>query len=104
MQSVSVGRPYPIRPSLADPTGQDPGHLAVEPDGSVIIINTTAISVTVFVSQVLHAFQVPQSKAQATQPQGENPGPTAQATSDNAGAGFWAQHSGSPWRSRRGGA
>ncbi|GAA3311358.1 Vgb family protein [Arthrobacter ramosus] len=87
---LSVIRPGGTSVSLGLPAGQDPGHLALEPDGSLIVTNTTAKSVAVFPSQVLHAFQPPQSTAQAAQPQGENPGPTAQVPSDNAGAGFWS--------------
>lgn len=87
---LSVIRPGGTSVSLGLPTGQDPGHLALEPDGSVLVTNTTAKSVTVFASQVLHASEPPQSTAQATQPQAEEPGPPAQAPSDNAGLGFWA--------------
>jgi YVTN family beta-propeller protein len=87
---LSVIRPGGTSVSLGLPTGQDPGHLALAPDGSVLVTNTTAKSVTVFASQVLHAPQPPQSNVQGTQPQVEEPGPPAQAPSDNAGDGFWA--------------
>ncbi|QCO98208.1 hypothetical protein FCN77_11485 [Arthrobacter sp. 24S4-2] len=87
---LSVIRPGGTSVSLGLPTGQDPGHLALEPDGSVLVTNTTAKSVTVFASQVLHAPQPPQSNVQGTRLQVEEPGPPAQAPSDNAGDGFWA--------------
>ncbi|MBT2533273.1 YncE family protein [Arthrobacter sp. ISL-48] len=87
---LSVIRPGGTSVSVGLPTGQDPGHIALEPDGSVLVTNTTSKSVTVFASQILRASQPPQSKAQATQPQAEEPGPPAQAPSDKARAGFWA--------------
>ncbi|WP_308928917.1 YncE family protein [Arthrobacter sp. SLBN-112] len=83
--SLSVIAPGETSARRGQPTLRNPGHLALAPNGSVLVTNTADKSVSVFPAQDLSIPALAAVKAQAVQAQTKTTDPTAQASSDHTG-------------------
>lgn len=85
--SLSVIAPGETSVRRGQPTLRNPGHLALAPNGSVLVTNTADKSVSIFPAQDLNIPAVAAVKAQAVQAQTKATDPSGQATSDKTGSG-----------------